>query len=298
MNSLYQGGRGRRGRRAGEGGGRRALQQRADRRRPVAAPAHAGADRPPRHAARGRRRHARALPALRRRREDRAEAQGADHRHRAGHRRRGAAGAGGAQAARRRRRPRRTPWSGPTRPTMRWSSPRRRRSCARSWTSSTSSTSAARRCWSRRSSPRSTTDKNAELGVNWAAFSNGTNIPAGALRQPGRRHQHRRPRRRHPEPGQCHDHASLQGTTLGIGRIAGTGVNFAAMLRAIRGDTDTNVIATPSTVTMDNQEAELKVAQEVPFVTGQFTNTGARSTAARSTRSRPSSARRSAPSSR
>ena len=25
---------------------------------------------------------------------------------------------------------------------------------------------------------------------------------------------------------------------------------------------------------MDNQEAQLKVAQEVPFITGQFTNTG------------------------
>ncbi len=25
---------------------------------------------------------------------------------------------------------------------------------------------------------------------------------------------------------------------------------------------------------MDNQEAEMKVAQEVPFVTGQYTNTG------------------------
>jgi len=49
-------------------------------------------------------------------------------------------------------------------------------------------------------------------------------------------------------------------------------VNFAAMLRAIRTDTDTNVIATPSAVTMDNQEAELKVAQEVPFVTGQYTS--------------------------
>ena len=67
----------------------------------------------------------------------------------------------------------------------------------------------------------------------------------------------------------------LQGTTIGIGRIAGTGVNFAAMIRAIRADTTTNIVATPSTVTMDNQEAELKVAQEVPFITGQFTNTTA-----------------------
>src|SRR5205807_839852 len=67
--------------------------------------------------------------------------------------------------------------------------------------------------------------------------------------------------------------ALLQGTTIGIGRIAGTGVNFAATLRALRGDTNTNVLSTPSAVTMDNQEADLKVAQEVPFITGQFTNT-------------------------
>ena len=46
------------------------------------------------------------------------------------------------------------------------------------------------------------------------------------------------------------------------------------MLRAIQGDSNTNIIATPSAVTMDNQEAELKVAQEVPFVTGSYTNTG------------------------
>jgi general secretion pathway protein D len=64
------------------------------------------------------------------------------------------------------------------------------------------------------------------------------------------------------------------GTTFGIGRIASTGVNFAAMLRAIQGDSNTNIIATPMTVTMDNQEAELKVAQEVPFVTGSYSNTG------------------------
>jgi general secretion pathway protein D len=46
------------------------------------------------------------------------------------------------------------------------------------------------------------------------------------------------------------------------------------MLRAIQGDSNTNVIATPSAVTMDNQEAEIKVAQEVPFVTGSYANSG------------------------
>jgi general secretion pathway protein D len=49
-------------------------------------------------------------------------------------------------------------------------------------------------------------------------------------------------------------------------------VSFAAMLRALRSDDNTNVIATPSALTMDHQEATIKVAQEVPFVTGQYTN--------------------------
>ncbi len=46
------------------------------------------------------------------------------------------------------------------------------------------------------------------------------------------------------------------------------------MIRAIQGDSTTNLISTPSTVTMDNQEAQIKVAQEVPFITGQFSSTG------------------------
>src|SRR6185295_20263650 len=61
---------------------------------------------------------------------------------------------------------------------------------------------------------------------------------------------------------------------FGIGRVAATGVNFAAMIRALQGDSNTNLIATPSAVTMDNQEAQLKVAQEVPFITGSYASTG------------------------
>ena len=59
-----------------------------------------------------------------------------------------------------------------------------------------------------------------------------------------------------------------------MGRFKDTGVNFAAILRALRSDSNTNIISTPNIVTMDNQEAQIKVAQEVPFVTGSFTNTG------------------------
>ena len=49
---------------------------------------------------------------------------------------------------------------------------------------------------------------------------------------------------------------------------------FAALLRALEGDVATNILSTPTLVTLDNEEAEIVVAQNVPFITGQFTNTG------------------------
>jgi general secretion pathway protein D len=65
-----------------------------------------------------------------------------------------------------------------------------------------------------------------------------------------------------------------EGITVGVGRITDDGVSFAAILRALEGEADTNIISTPSLVTTDNEEASLNVGQEVPFVTGSFTNTG------------------------
>ena len=117
-------------------------------------------------------------------------------------------------------------------------------------------------------------NKDSELGVNWAAFSQGSNVPAGAFVSPvgGTSIVDLAGAIQNPANVST---TLLQGTTLGIGRIAAGGVNFAAVLRAIRSDTSDNVIATPSAVTMDNQEAELKVAQEVPFITGQYTNSAA-----------------------
>ncbi len=65
-----------------------------------------------------------------------------------------------------------------------------------------------------------------------------------------------------------------EGGTIGVGRITDDGVSFAAILRAVEGDADTNLISTPSIVTTDNEEATLNVGQDVPFVSGSFTNTG------------------------
>ena len=68
-----------------------------------------------------------------------------------------------------------------------------------------------------------------------------------------------------------------EGATIGVGRLKDSGVSFAAILRALQGDADTNILSTPSVVTTDNEEATLNVGKEVPFVTGSFTNTGGQS---------------------
>jgi general secretion pathway protein D len=66
------------------------------------------------------------------------------------------------------------------------------------------------------------------------------------------------------------------GISIAGGRFdSDNGTNWAVILRALLGDATTNVMAEASILTLDNEEAELSVGQEVPFVTGSFTNTGA-----------------------
>ena len=74
--------------------------------------------------------------------------------------------------------------------------------------------------------------------------------------------------------GDTTDLVAPSGFTLAAGRNKDSGTNFAAILRAISGDGDTNIVSMPSVITLDNEEAQIKVAQEVPFITGQYTNTG------------------------
>ena len=64
------------------------------------------------------------------------------------------------------------------------------------------------------------------------------------------------------------------GLTMGVGRLGGSGLNFVALIEALESDGSSNIIGTPILVTLDNEEAQIEVGQEVPFVTGSFTNTG------------------------
>jgi len=63
--------------------------------------------------------------------------------------------------------------------------------------------------------------------------------------------------------------ASLtNGLSLALGRFGSGGVDFGVLLSAIASDSDNNILSTPTIVTLDNQEAEIVVGQNVPFVTG------------------------------
>ncbi len=66
------------------------------------------------------------------------------------------------------------------------------------------------------------------------------------------------------------------GSGLNIGLLAVTNgiTSLAAIARALQSQSETNVISTPNLITLDNEEAKIVVGENVPFITGQFTNTG------------------------
>lgn len=65
------------------------------------------------------------------------------------------------------------------------------------------------------------------------------------------------------------------GITLGGADLRPDKTNWALLIRALAGDAATNILSTPTIVTLDNEEAELVIGQTVPFLTGSFTSTGA-----------------------
>lgn len=123
-----------------------------------------------------------------------------------------------------------------------------------------------------------TQSRAAELGVNWAVFSReeGSTIPIGTFNQDvgGTSLGSLASAIINPDVLESGSVGLPTGLTLGAGMIDDGGLNFAVLLRALRNDGSSNILQTPSITTLDNEEAEIKVAQEVPFITGQYTNTG------------------------
>ncbi|MCP4470202.1 MAG: type II secretion system secretin GspD [Gammaproteobacteria bacterium] len=104
------------------------------------------------------------------------------------------------------------------------------------------------------------TDTHQEIGVQWAAFDEGS---IAAIT-------------RFPEEPSILDviegRTIPTGANLAMGVISDSGLSFVTLIRALTGDADTNLLSTPSIVTLDNQEAEIIVGQNVPFIVGETTS--------------------------
>jgi len=62
---------------------------------------------------------------------------------------------------------------------------------------------------------------------------------------------------------------ALDGLAVGVARYKASGTSFATILNLIAQDGDSNVLSTPSIMTMDNEEASIVVGQEIPITTGE-----------------------------
>jgi len=76
------------------------------------------------------------------------------------------------------------------------------------------------------------------------------------------------------------DGSTLPGAGLNIGLLKNYGGTYAlaAIARMLQTQTNTNIVSTPNLITLDNEEAKIIVGSNVPFITGQFTNTGVATT--------------------
>lgn len=100
-------------------------------------------------------------------------------------------------------------------------------------------------------------------GTNFGARGSGTNIVDVAV-----------------NPGSVGRGLNV-GVVSGTVNIPGLGTitNLGMLARALEADTNANILSTPNLLTLDNEEAKIVIGQNVPFVTGQYAQTGSSTTA-------------------
>ncbi|ENW16319.1 General secretion pathway protein D [Acinetobacter haemolyticus CIP 64.3 = MTCC 9819] len=64
------------------------------------------------------------------------------------------------------------------------------------------------------------------------------------------------------------------GASIGLGNFENPRRAYGALIQALKANTKSNFLSTPSIVTMDNEEAYIVVGQNVPFVTGSVATQG------------------------
>lgn len=123
-----------------------------------------------------------------------------------------------------------------------------------------------------------TADKAAEFGIQWQNINGinkpGTNVIGGTnFGTTGN------------IIGASADITSV-GQGLNIGIVKGTTtlldgtqvLNLGMLARALESDTKANILSAPNLMTLDNEEAKIVVGQNVPFITGSYSQTGSTTT--------------------
>ena len=67
--------------------------------------------------------------------------------------------------------------------------------------------------------------------------------------------------------------AASPGVFLGFGSNRSGQARYGLLLNALQSNSATNILSTPSLMTLDNKQAEIVVGQDVPFVTGSYSTT-------------------------
>lgn len=62
---------------------------------------------------------------------------------------------------------------------------------------------------------------------------------------------------------------NIQGLAIGVGKMKDDGESFAAILNLVAQDANSNILSTPSVMTMDNEISSIIVGQEIPITTGE-----------------------------
>lgn len=108
-----------------------------------------------------------------------------------------------------------------------------------------------------------TLDKDLELGIEWREFNNQFNTrfrPTGPLTSID------------PSTGNYNAGGVVgaigSGLTLGIFK----NMNLRFLLRALKGDSNSNILATPNILTLDNEPAMIKIGRRVSFAIGEIEN--------------------------
>lgn len=129
-------------------------------------------------------------------------------------------------------------------------------------------------------------DKASELGIQWQGLINsggnnvgfaGTNFGSGGSNIVGL-------------GTQVNGLLNLGNTTTGSTVAPSPGMNLglihkyngtyglSALARALQTETSTNILSTPNLLTLDNEEARIVIGKNVPFITGQYAQTGTTTT--------------------